>query len=342
MKICCLVAAIALLGFVAATGQASDRLTTISGKTYIGQVTQVTPVKLVVERNDVSEEIPSIQVQRVDFEGEPLALRTVRGHLAKAEIQDAAAVLERIEFKTAPRKVVQQDYDFYRAYCAAKLALSGEGEIKEAGPKMLAWVNANPTSYHYYEACQILGDLLLALHRYDQASVYYGKLADSPFPEMKMRAGVATGRALLIEKKAAEAQKAFDGVLAVNAAGDQADLQRLCATLGKARCAVEAGNPDDAIKTVEDIVAKTESDNAEVMATAYNTLGAAYKKAGKNKEALMAYLHVEVLYASSADAHAEALANLIDLWTAMGQPDRANKARRTLKEEYKNSPWAAE
>jgi tetratricopeptide (TPR) repeat protein len=247
-----------------------------------------------------------------------------------------------MEFKTAARKEVQQDYDFYLAYCAAKLALSGEGEIKEAGPKMLAWVNANPTSFHYYEACQILGDLLLALHRYDQAAVYYGKLADSPFPELKMRAGVATGRALLIEKKVAEAEKAFDGVLAVNASGDQADLQRLCATLGKARCAVEAGKADGVIKTVEDLIAKTDSTNADVMATAYNTLGAAYKKAGKNKEALMAYLHVDVLYADSADAHAEALANLIDLWIAMGQPDRANKARRTLKEEYKNSPWASE
>ena len=95
-------------------------------------------------------------------------------------------------------------------------ALAGDGEIKDAGPKMLAWINANSTSYHYYEACQILGDLRSVLHRYDQASIYYNKLTDSPFPELKMRAGVATGRALLLEKKAAEAQKAFDAVLAVN------------------------------------------------------------------------------------------------------------------------------
>ena len=81
------------------------------------------------------------------------------------------------------------------------------------------------------------------------------------------------------------------------------------------------------------------------MATAYNTLGAAYKKAGKNKEALMAYLRVDVIeryWRSVPDAHAEALANLVDPWTELRQPDRANKARRALSENYKNSPWAAE
>jgi tetratricopeptide (TPR) repeat protein len=160
-----------------------------------------------------------------------------------------------------------------------------------------------------------------------------------------MRAGVATGRALLLAKKTAEAQKAFEAVLAVRATGDLADSQRLIVALGKARATIEAGGSDDVIKTIEEIIDKTDSEaNPEVMATAYNTLGAAYKKAGKTKDALQAYLHVDVIerYAKFADAHAEALANLVDLWTELHQPDRANKARRTLNENYKNSPWAAE
>ena len=98
------------------------------------------------------------------------------------------------------------------------------------------------------------------------------------------------------------------------------------------------GRPDDVIKTVTDIIDKTDNEkDAEVMAMAYNTLGAAYKKAGKNKEALMAYLHVDVidLYAKCADAHAEALSNLVDFWTALGHPDRRQSPpypRRKLQE----------
>ena len=54
----------------------------------------------------------------------------------------------------------------------------------------------------------------------------------------------------------------------------------------------------------------------------------------------MAYLHVDVIerYAKCADAHAEALANLVDLWTELRHPDRANKARRTLTKTTRIAP----
>ena len=64
------------------------------------------------------------------------------------------------------------------------------------------------------------------------------------------------------------------------------------------------------------------------------------KKAGRNKEALMAFLHVDVLYYSDADAHAEALANLAELWNTLQQTERAVRARRTLDERYPTSPFA--
>jgi tetratricopeptide (TPR) repeat protein len=345
MKMRCLVSAILLPAFAAAIGQASDSVKTIGGKEIRGEITQITPAKVVIEHGGAAEEIPSIEVQSVFFDGESLTMKAVHNDVRDGNIQKAAEHFDVVQVKGTPRKEIQQEYDFYSAYIAAKLATAGEGKIDEAGHKMLAWVNANPTSLHYYDACQILGDLLLGLRRYDQACSYYNKLSDSPFPELKMRAGVATGRTLLLEKKTAEAQKAFAAVLAVSTTGDLADSQRLIATLGKARCAIEMGRSDDVIKTIEEIIEKTDSEqNPEVMATAYNTLGAAYRKAGKTKEALMAYLHVDVMetYAKCADAHAEALANLVDLWTELRQPDRANKARHTLSENYKNSPWAAE
>jgi outer membrane protein assembly factor BamD (BamD/ComL family) len=39
-------------------------------------------------------------------------------------------------------------------------------------------------------------------------------------------------------------------------------------------------------------------------------------------------------------AHAEALANLVDLWEQVHKIDRANSARKILQERYKDSPWA--
>ena len=132
---------------------------------------------------------------------------------------------------------------------------------------------------------------------------------------------------------------AFDKVLATEAEGKSAQTQRMAATLGKAGALVALKKPDEAIKTVEEFLDKADPENSPLMATAYNILGTAQRQAGRTKEALLAFLHVDVLYASVPDAHAEALANLADLWEQVHKTERANRARKTLLEQYPDSPW---
>ena len=48
------------------------------------------------------------------------------------------------------------------------------GSIVEAGRKMTAFVTAYPESYHYFQACEIVGDLLIAINEYSLARKYYG------------------------------------------------------------------------------------------------------------------------------------------------------------------------
>ena len=55
---------------------------------------------------------------------------------------------------------------------------------------------------------------------------------------------------------------------------------------------------------------------------------------------MLAFLHVDVLYFSVPEAHAEALANLVELWTELPNTERAVRARKILQEQYANSPWA--
>ena len=98
--------------------------------------------------------------------------------------------------------------------------------------------------------------------------------------------------------------------------------------------------PDEAIAIVEEIIQKGDPEDAPLMARAYNVLGNAQRQAGRVKEALLAFLHVDILYSSVPDAHAEALSNLAELWQQVHKTDRANRARQTLEELYKDSPWA--
>ena len=224
--------------------------------------------------------------------------------------------------------------------CAAKLALAGGGKIPEAGRLMKAFADANSKSYHYFEASEVVGDLLVAIHRYAMAAEYYDRLDKAPWPDYKMRAGVAAGRALLAQGKADEAQAAFDKVIAIDAEGDLAAGQRTLARLGKARALILAKKADAAIKLATDVLKATDAEDMPLLAQGYNVLGTAYRQAGRTEEALLAFLHVDVLYASLPDAHAEALANLAELWEQVHKTERANHARKVLDEQYPDSPWA--
>jgi hypothetical protein len=84
---------------------------------------------------------------------------------------------------------------------------------------------------------------------------------------------------------------------------------------------------------------KADPENVPLMARAYNVLGAAQRQLGHTKEALLAFLHVDVLYAGEHDAHAEALSNLADLWEQDHQVERADRARKTLMERYPESQF---
>ena len=113
---------------------------------------------------------------------------------------------------------------------------------------MKVFADANQDNYHYFEASEVVGDLLVAVRQYAQAAKYYERLDKAPWPDYQMRAGVASGRALLAQGKLAEAQKAFEKVAANDAEGDLAQGQRVQARLGLAGVLVAEKKPDDAVK----------------------------------------------------------------------------------------------
>ncbi len=98
------------------------------------------------------------------------------------------------------------------------------------------------------------------------------------------------------------------------------------------------------MKLIDEVIKQTDTDaNPEqvpLVARAWNVAGTAHRQAGRTKEALLAFLHVNILYPGVPEAHAEALANLADLWDQVHKGERANRARQTLQEQYKESPWA--
>ncbi len=311
-----------------------------ANKTYAGAVLKMSPTQVVIEVQGVEQEIPVNQIENIFYDAEPTGLKTARSNVANRAYENALTALERIDRGTISRREMLQEIDYLTAYCQAQIALQGNGDVRAAGSKMIGFARDNPGHYRYLEACEVIGDLLVALGAHAQAEEYYTRIAQAPWPDYKMRAGVAVGRARLAQGKTAEAAQAFDSVLASNAEGELAESQRLAAKLGKAVCMAGTDQSDAAVKMIEETIVKANPEDVELHARAYNALGTAYRRAKRTEDALLAFLHVDTLYFQVSDAHAEALSNLAQLWNEVGKTDEALRAQQILEEQYKNSPWA--
>jgi tetratricopeptide (TPR) repeat protein len=185
-----------------------------------------------------------------------------------------------------------------------------------------------------------MGDLLMISGRYEHAQRQYAELAKAPWTDYKMRAAVATGRSLQAQSKHPDAVQQFDAVLAMADDGPDAANQKLAATLGRSISLAETGKVEESVSAIEKVILETDPQEKQLQARAHNALGKCYEKAGRSKDALFAFLYVDIIYNTVPDAHAEALAHLVSLWHEIGQDERSRESRELLLQRYAGSRWA--
>jgi tetratricopeptide (TPR) repeat protein len=323
------------LGLAATAARAEDTVKTVGSKTPSRcAVTGITSTEVTIDENSISKTVPVNEVEWIAFDEEPRQLTSARSEAAAGKFDEALASLKNLNPTDYKRLELRQEIEFYKAYVPAQLALLGSGNINEAAAAMVAFAKNHATSWHYYDSCQAVGDLALAMKKLPAAQTFYGNLAKAPWPDFKMRANVALAYALVAQGETAKALPLFETVLSSDARGELADRQKLAATLGKARCLASAQKPEEAVKMVREVIANSSPEDTAINAQAYNALGGIYRKAHKTDDALLAFLHVELLYPSIPKERIEALENLAALWTEKQRPDRANEAKRILADEY--------
>jgi tetratricopeptide (TPR) repeat protein len=321
----------------------ADQVTTTKGERIQGTVRSMTPQSIQIEGpRSASRTIPANEVDRIDFTGQPQHLVDARTALQQGNYDEAKAALDSIDLEGIKRKDILTEVAFTKAECAVRLALGGAAktDLVRDGKEMIKFLEQYPNSWHYYEASEFVGNILVAYGSYDKAQSYFAPLAQSEIPEYKFRAAIASGRVLLAQGKAAAATAAFDSALGM----DVSEAGKALAKLGKARCLALGKQTDQAIKMAQEVVNGAKSDDAEVNAQAYNTLGTALRAAGRKQDALFAFLHVEVMYPADPQSHAEALYNLCELFSdrdpAIGKANFAAYVRRRLMDRYPTSSWA--
>jgi len=321
--------------------QPADRVMLLPSGSVSGKVTTTSPGGIDVDvRDGETQKIPIEKIREVQFGGEPQDLKAARTLLVRGRPANALEDLKKLtpaDFEGADPLVVQEK-EYVEAAASARAALGGSGDVKAAGGLVSGFLTKNSKSHHTFEMQELLGDLLAKAGLPEKAAAAYDKVSQGP-PAFKVRAASAKARMLFDQKKFDEAGKAFDEAIAVDANDEASKAQKRAAGLGKARCLAQAGKAAEAVSLVIGAIRQASPEEKEMLAGAYNTLGAAHRAAGKEQDALIAFLTVDLVYNSVPEAHAEALANLVELWQKANNPERSRQAMQSLETSYPDSPW---
>ncbi len=317
-----------------------DTVVPRNGPSAVGKIIAITQTYIDIDVRGATKRFAANEIERVNFADEPADLRTGRTRVLDGQYEEAMTVLGRITPESFTSDWIRQDWEFYRAVAMARAALRGAADKNAAARTLVEFVTKNAESFHFFDALQLVGELAFAMGRYDVAADYYNRLAQAPWPDYQLRAKIMVARALQAQGQFAQALEKYEEVLQTPADSAAIAREQLFAQIGKAVCLAEKGQPDDGQKILEVIIRDNDPQDGELFARAYNALGICHLKASRWKDALLAFLHVDLLFASNSDAHAEALYYLSDLWTRIGRSDRAVEARSLLKSRYAGSSWA--
>lgn len=340
----CLIALViissALAASFASAATKTDRVRLTRGSES-GEITETSPFEVTIDKGTGNaKKIAVNEIRSVILDGEPTELTQGRINAKNGGYSTALETLKKIDASKIDRELIREEIEFYVAFCAGKNALAGTGDLLESGRQLNEFVRAHPKSFHYLDAVETMADLLVVTEKYPAAQKQYEELAKAPWPDYKMRASILVGRTLQAQGKHDDAIRQFDVALADLDEGEAAQGQKQAATLGKAVSLTETKKIDEAVRLIEEVIQNTDPEQKELQARAYNALGACYERADRAKDALLAFLHVDVLYSSEADAHAEALSHLAKLWKTVGHDEQGRKAQQVLQEKYGKTKWA--
>jgi tetratricopeptide (TPR) repeat protein len=341
---------------LASTAAAVDVITFLDSKKQPirGTISSTSKDAVSIQERGEIVRVPVNEIRAVIYENEPNELRDAREAI-RQEGNPARAIsnLGTVDLTTIQRAELKTEIQYFTLLARANLAMAGGKEnIKTIGGDLIKFLSANPNTYHFYEATEMVGQLLRANQNYAQAIEYFNKLAASP--THKVNANLAIGWTNLDQNQPDAASKAFEAAEKGAGSGPAADELRRMAQLGKAACLGEAGKSEEALKMVNDIIAKADPEERALHARAYNVMGGVHAKASqldKSKkaagedrhanEAVLAYLRVDILYPQNGLEHAEALGHLATLWDKVGHPQRATDVRARLQSQYPSSRWAS-
>jgi tetratricopeptide (TPR) repeat protein len=335
-----LVLAAAILAAVSSSGRCDDAVVLSDGRRVSGSIVSLGPDGIELESRSGVAKFGIGEIREVAFDGEPETLAITRGLLRRRDARGAKAALDGIgDAIEATDSRIREEYEFLKAAVAAQGATAADGPA--AVQALSTFLTRNARSHHFFEGQEILGDLYARLGKFAEAAAAYGQLDRGPAP-LRVRSAASKAQLLLQQGKPGDAIKEFEAATKIpTEPGDAASAaQKAEAQLGIARCLAKTGKASDGVQAARAAIRAAAPDDRDLLAAAFVTLGECQRAVGgKEEDALIAFLTVDLVYNEVPDRHAEALYNLAELWEARKQPERAREARKLLSSTYPDSPW---
>lgn len=307
-----------------------------------GEIVRSDPTQVVVKRTNGEEEAISVaNIKSVTFDGEPQALAQARSNENSGARETALEKLQQIRTEyNGSNAGLKTELDFLIARVLGNMALVDASRGDEAIKALSEFRTANKTNFRYLEASLLQASLHASRKETDAGTAILQEVQQAPVKGFQLQAGVELGRLLLLAGDATGALAAFDDVVSKSTGDESAAGAMYDGMLGRAMCLKQQNDLDQSIAALDEVIAKAPETETRILAEAWLRKGDCLRLQSEAKAALMAYLHVDVLYPGESVQHAEALARLAQLWKPSGHEDRAVEAAARLTERYPNSEWA--
>ena len=310
-----------------------------------GEIKSISKTEVVVFQKVGSKEekIPANEIISIDWDAEPPEFGLGRGHEDAGNYTQA---MEQLIAAAAAAKGadpnVRADIEFYIARIAAKSALADPEQASAATETLKTFVAAHRDNFRIYEAQSLLAEVALRMNDVPAAESAFNALSQAPWSDTKMAGQLGLARVMLSQQNITGARAGFDEVVALEAKLPAEQSRHLQGMLGQARCLQLQMQHAEAIKILEQVIEQAGPEETRTIAEAYLRQGDSLAALGQNaKEAVLAYLHVDVIpaLAEEGDLHAEALYQLSKLWNVVGQAARGAEASAKLEQMYPKSEW---
>jgi tetratricopeptide (TPR) repeat protein len=321
---------------------AIDIVTRKSSKTRAaGTITDVTKNEIIVKpKTGADIKIPVNDISLIEWDGQPSLLAIAVNLEMNGNYNKALDEYKKVNAEVDRSKTyLITEIEFFQARTLAKKGLAVPEDFENGLNELEKFLQANVTSYHYYEGLDLLGQLYRSKQDYIKANATYDRLAQAPFEEYQLSAKNSQALIEVAQGKYKNAITVFEEVLASNANDAGSLLRKQQALLGKATCLQKESQHAVALKLLEELNEKVEPDQSSMLAEISLRKGDSQAALGQKQEAILSYLLVDINYPMEKTLHPEALYQLVQLWPAVGFQGRAEEARATLETRYPGNSW---